>query len=256
MNLEGKNIIITGGSSGIGEATAISCAMNGARVGIISRTKQRLERVVNNIKDKGGEAEYHVADLVNEEELVSGVESFIEQWGSVQGLVNNAMSISPSPISDQTIDSWKKNFAVTLDAAFLGTKTVLPSMIKNKEGSIVNVSSVVGLRGTSYLAAYGAAKSGLINFTQTSCIEGAPYVRVNCVAPGAVLTPATKEALPTKELIESTINNIHLKRIAEPEEIASVINFLLSSQSSYLTGICIVADGGKTSDLNAGLSME
>ena len=99
MNLEGKNIIITGGSSGIGEATAISCAMNGARVGIISRTEERLERVVNNIKDKGGEAEYHVADLVNEEELVSGVKYFIEQWGSVQGLVNNAMSM-------QTIVLW------------------------------------------------------------------------------------------------------------------------------------------------------
>ncbi len=256
MNLEGKNIIITGGSSGIGEATAISCALNGARVGIISRTEEKLEKVVNNIKNKGGKAEYYVADLVNQEELVAGIEYFVKKWGSIEGLVNNAMSINPSPISEQTLDSWKKNFAVTLDAAFIGTKAVLPSMIKNQEGSIVNVSSVVGLRGTSYLAAYGAAKSGLINFTQTSSIEGAPYVRVNCIAPGAVLTPATKEALPTKELMQSTINNIPLRRIAEPEEIASIINFLLSSKSSYLTGICIVADGGKTADLNAGLSME
>ena len=153
MNLEGKNIIITGGSSGIGEATAISCALNGARVGIISRTEEKLEKVVNNIKNKGGKAEYYVADLVNQEELVAGIEYFVKKWGSIEGLVNNAMSINPSPISEQTLDSWKKNFAVTLDAAFIGTKAVLPSMIKNQEGSIVNVSSVVGLRGTSYLSA-------------------------------------------------------------------------------------------------------
>ena len=256
MNLKGKNIVITGGSSGIGEATAKMCAMNGARVGVISRTEKSLRRVINKIRDKGGNAEYQVADLTSEDEFISGLKAFLKKWGSIDGLVNNAMSISPSKISDQSIESWKENFSVTLDAAFIGTKTILPSMMKNKQGSIVNVSSVVGLRGTNFLAAYGAAKSGLINFTKTTSIEAAPHVRVNCIAPGAVMTPATMAALPTKELMESTVNSIPLKRIAAPEEIASVINFLLSSHASYLTGICITADGGKTADLNAGLTME
>ena len=256
MNLKGKNIVITGGSSGIGASTAKKCAAQGARVGIISRSEESLKRVVEEIKAKGGEADYQVADLKEKNQFIEALNNFLKNWGSIEGLVNNAMSINASKISDQSMEDWRENFSVTLDAAFIGTKTVLPSMIKNKKGSIVNVSSVVGLRGTNFLAAYGAAKAGLINFTQTSAIEAAPHVRVNCIAPGAVMTPATMAALPTAELIESTANSIPLKRIAEPEEIAAIINFLLCSDSSYLTGICITADGGKTTDLNAGISME
>lgn len=256
MNLTGENIVITGGSSGIGFATAKKCVNAGAKVGIIGRTKKALQDAVEEINHKSEEAKFYVADIGNETSFIKSLAFFKDEWGSIDGLVNNAMSISPSVLEEQSLESWKANFKVTLDAAFIGTKYVLPLMRKNKRGAIVNVSSVVGFRGTPYLAAYGAAKAGLISLTQTSAIEAAPNVRVNCVAPGAVMTPATKTALPSKELREETSKTIPLKRIAEPNEIASIIAFLLSDESSYLTGICIAADGGKTIDLNAGISME
>lgn len=125
-------------------------------------------------------------------------------------------------------------------------------MHEKGEGSVVNISSVVGLKGTRYMGAYGAAKAGLINLTQTMAIENAPNVRVNCVVPGAVMTPATERAIPTDDMMKHTVNTIPLKRIAEPHEIALPVMFLLSNQSSFITGQTLVVDGGKTADLNAG----
>ena len=102
------------------------------------------------------------------------------------------------------------------------------------------------------MSAYGAAKAGLINFTRATAVEAAPHVRVNCIIPGAVLTPATQRAIPDEQLMETTINSIPLKRIAEPIELAKPIAFLLSSDASFITGASLVVDGGKTADLNAG----
>jgi NAD(P)-dependent dehydrogenase (short-subunit alcohol dehydrogenase family) len=125
-------------------------------------------------------------------------------------------------------------------------------MKKAKRGSIVNIASVVGLKGVAYMSAYGAAKAGLINFSRASAIEAAPFVRVNCVIPGAVLTPATERAIPDEAMMQATIDSIPLKRIAEPNELAQPIIFLLSSDASFITGSSLVVDGGKTADLNAG----
>ena len=102
------------------------------------------------------------------------------------------------------------------------------------------------------MSAYGAAKAGLINFTRATAIEAAPHVRVNCVIPGAVLTPATERAIPNEDLMKATINTIPMKRIANPVEVAQPITFLLSSDASFITGASLIVDGGKTADLNAG----
>ena len=125
-------------------------------------------------------------------------------------------------------------------------------MMEAKGGSIVNIASVVGLKGTAYMSGYGAAKAGLINLTKSAAIEAAPHVRVNCVIPGAVMTEALKKAIPSEEMMDSTVNSIPLKRIANPEEIAEPVVFLLSNKSSFITGAELVIDGGKTADLNAG----
>ncbi len=167
-------------------------------------------------------------------------------------MVNNAPSIHTGKIVDLSLSAWKTNFKANLDAVFLTTKAVLPWMIAAKKGSIVNIASVVGLKGVAYMSAYGAAKAGLINFSRASAIEAAPYVRVNCIIPGAVLTPATKRAIPNDDLLEATKNAIPLKRIAEPIELARPILFLLSSDASFITAASLVVDGGKTGDLNAG----
>ena len=154
---------------------------------------------------------------------------------------------------NQFIDDLKPGI---LDVA-PGLGEMLTSMIINEAGSGANVegygkSAVVGLKGVAYMSAYGAAKAGLINFTRATAIEAAPHVRVNCIIPGAVMTPATKRAIPDDKLMEATANTIPLKRIAEPAELAKPIAFLLSSDASFITGASLVVDGGKTADLNAG----
>ena len=148
--------------------------------------------------------------------------------------------------------AWRTNFKANLDAVFLTTKKVLPWMMTAKKGAIVNIASVVGLKGVAYMSAYGAAKAGLINFTKASAIEAAPHVRINCIIPGAVQTPATERAIPDKKIMEITKNSIPLKRIADPMEIAHPILFLLSQNASFITAASLIVDGGKTGDLNAG----
>ena len=110
MNLKGKNIVITGGSSGIGASTAKKCAAQGARVGIISRSEESLKRVVKEIKAKGGKADYQVADLKEKNQFIEALNNFLKNWGSIEGLVNNAMSINASKISDQSMEDWRENF--------------------------------------------------------------------------------------------------------------------------------------------------
>ena len=180
------------------------------------------------------------------------MEEIYKSFGKVDGLINNAPSIHTGKIVDLDLAAWRTNFKANLDAVFLATKKVLPWMQEAKKGSIVNVASVVGLKGVAYMSAYGAAKAGLINFTRATAIEAAPHIRVNCVIPGAVMTPATERAIPDSKLMEATVNTIPLKRIAQPSELAKPIAFLLSSDASFITGASLVIDGGKTADLNAG----
>jgi len=191
-------------------------------------------------------------DVSNESQIVDSLKEIYKSYGKIDGLINNAPSIHTGRIIDLDLDAWRTNFKANLDAVFLTTKTVLPWMQDAKKGAIVNIASVVGLKGVAYMSAYGAAKAGLINFTRATAVEAAPHVRVNCIIPGAVLTPATQRAIPDEQLMETTINSIPLKRIAEPIELAKPIAFLLSSDASFITGASLVVDGGKTADLNAG----
>tara|TARA_B110000014_G_C20125662_1_gene599376 strand:- start:5388 stop:6164 length:777 start_codon:yes stop_codon:yes gene_type:complete len=254
MMMKDKKIIITGGGSGIGAAIAKECSRSGAHVAILGRREDALISVADEIKKLGGNVEICSIDISDEDSFIKCLKSYKERWGKIDGLVNNAMSIHGGLIKDLTLEEWRENFTVSLEAAFVGIREVIPYMMAEKKGSIVNISSVVGLRGTSTLGAYAAAKAGLISLTQTAAIEAAPYVRVNCIAPGAVLTEASKAMLNTQELLDSTANSIPLKRIAEPEEMATIARFLLSSDSSFITGECIAADGGKTADLSAGMT--
>lgn len=245
-------IYITGASAGIGFTTAQESLKNGATVVITGRDKKKLDAAETELKKVSNKVVSHNLDVSNEFEIVSSLEEVHREFGRIDGLVNNAPSIHTGRIVDMDLGAWKTNFKANLDAVFLTTKTVLPLMKKAKKGSIVNIASVVGLKGVAYMSAYGAAKAGLINFSRASAIEAAPYVRVNCVIPGAVLTPATERAIPDEVMMQATIDSIPLKRIAEPNELAQPITFLLSSDASFITGSSLVVDGGKTADLNAG----
>ena len=247
-----KIIYITGASAGIGYATAELCLKKGATVIITGRDKENLKNAEKQLLNISSNVIAHNVDVSNESQIINSLEDVYKSCGTIDGLVNNAPSIHTGKIIDLDLPAWKTNFKANLDAVFLTTKTVLPWMIETKKGAIVNVASVVGLKGVAYMSAYGAAKAGLINFSRASAVEAAPHVRVNCVIPGAVLTPATERAIPAKEMMDQTIKTIPLKRIAQPIELAHPIVFLLGSEASFITGASLVVDGGKTGDLNAG----
>jgi meso-butanediol dehydrogenase/(S,S)-butanediol dehydrogenase/diacetyl reductase len=249
---ENEIIYITGASAGIGYATAELCLSYGATVVITGRNKENLEQANKNLLKISPKVIAHNVDVSNESQIVDSLKEIYKSYGKIDGLINNAPSIHTGRIIDLDLDAWRTNFKANLDAVFLATKTVLPWMQDAKKGAIVNIASVVGLKGVAYMSAYGAAKAGLINFTRATAVEAAPHVRVNCIIPGAVLTPATQRAIPDEQLMETTINSIPLKRIAEPIELAKPIAFLLSSDASFITGASLVVDGGKTADLNAG----
>ena len=252
QKLQNQIIYITGASAGIGLSTADLCLKEGATVVITGRNEERLKKAESILSKTSSNVVAHHLDVSIESDLIDSLNEIYKKFGRIDGLVNNAPSIHTGKIIDLDMPSWRTNFKANLDAVFLTTKTVLPWMIAAKKGSIVNVASVVGLRGTAYMSGYGAAKSGLIYFSKTSAIEAAPNVRVNCVIPGAVQTPATERAIPNEDLMEATIKTIPLKRIAKPEELAAPIVFLLSSEASFITGADLIIDGGKTADLNAG----
>lgn len=249
---ENEVVYITGASAGIGYTTAQLCLQYGATVVITGRNKDNLDKAQKELLKVSSKVVAHNVDVSIESEIDDSLEEIYKSFGKVDGLINNAPSIHTGKIVDLDLAAWRTNFKANLDAVFLTTKKVLPWMQKAKKGSIVNVASVVGLKGVAYMSAYGAAKAGLINFTRATAIESAPHVRVNCIIPGAVMTPATERAIPDDKLMEATVNTIPLKRIAEPAELAKPIAFLLSSDASFITGASLVVDGGKTADLNAG----
>ena len=249
---ENEVVYITGASAGIGYATAQLCLQYGATVVITGRNKDNLDKAQKELLKVSSKVVAHNVDVSIESEIDDSLEEIYKSFGKVDGLINNAPSIHTGKIVDLDLAAWRTNFKANLDAVFLSTKKVLPWMHEAKKGSIVNIASVVGLKGVAYMSAYGAAKAGLINFTRATAIESAPHVRVNCIIPGAVMTPATERAIPDNKLMEATVNTIPLKRIAEPAELAKPIAFLLSSDASFITGASLVVDGGKTADLNAG----
>ena len=245
-------IYITGASAGIGFATAKLCMEQGATVVITGRNKENLKQAETELQKISSNVVAHNVDVSDESAILESLNEVHRLCGKIDGLVNNAPSIHTGRIVDLSLSAWKTNFKANLDAVFLTTKTVLPWMMAAKKGSIVNIASVVGLKGVAYMSAYGAAKAGLINFSRAAAVEAAPHIRVNCLIPGAVLTPATERAIPDEDMMSATISSIPLKRIAEPMELVKPIAFLLSSDASFITGSSLVVDGGKTADLNAG----
>jgi len=244
MKLQGKVALVTGSSRGIGKATALLFAKEGADVIVNYKTsKKKAIEVVEGIQKIGRKSFAVKCDVSQESEVKGMVEMIIKEFGKIDILVNNAGIVIDVPFNERMVEHWRKTLEVNLIGAFLCSKYVAPFMKKNKYGRIVNVSSTNGIGSFDPSSMdYDASKAGIIVMTKSLAEELAPYVLVNSVAPGWVDTDINKGL--SGDFIKEEIKRTALKRFAKPEEIARVIAFLASDDSSFMTGSIIVADGG------------
>ncbi len=253
MDLEGKTAIVTGAGQGIGEAISLCFGRNKANVVAVDINIDLAKKVANKIKEESNSLAIPVkVDIANPSEVESSMNQIFEKFGKVDILVNNA-GISPrnpkggrTPVYEITIEEWHRVLNVNLMGAFYCSKAVIPSMIKNRKGRIVNISSSVGKTGSgegSAGAHYAASKAGLISLTQSMARELAEYgILVNAICPGLVDTPMRATSSP--EVNKKLMEKIPLGRFARPEEIANVVLFLVSESASYITGEIIDVNGG------------
>ncbi|MFV1984818.1 MAG: SDR family oxidoreductase [Thiohalomonadales bacterium] len=244
--LQNKVAIVTGASSGIGRATAILFAQEGAKVIVAARRQHELDTLVEEIQQAAGEAKALAGDVKSEAYAKALVDLAIQEYGGLDIAFNNAGILG---VSDSTpnvsLDAWNETIEANLTSAFLGAKYQLPAMLKSG-GSLIFTSAFVGNTiGLPQMAAYAASKAGVVGLTKVLASEyGENAIRVNALLPGGTDTPMAKEFGDSPETIEF-VNSIHaLKRRASPEEIAQSALYLASDASSFTTGSAMLVDGG------------
>jgi NAD(P)-dependent dehydrogenase (short-subunit alcohol dehydrogenase family) len=245
---ENRVAIVTGASMGIGRAIARQLAREGAIVIGCARRKPKLDELVAEIEGQGGKFTSVGLDVGDTDAFRKLIEDTVKQYGRLDVLVNNAPSVIGGMVVDQSLEDWKKNFGVGVDSVFIGVQAAFKAMIPQRSGSIVNISSVSSLRAAEASGAYGAAKAALNHFSCCAAMEAAPHnVRINVVAPGAVETPGLAAATGKSDQVKKIIcDAIPMKRAATPEEVSQAVCFLASDDASFITGVILPVDGGKT----------
>lgn len=244
-NLEGKVVIVTGASSGIGLSAAMHFASSKAFVVMVSRSMERLEKAKGQILQQVPQAQLELlaCDMADKEAFPSEVKQRLAHWKRIDVLVNNAGITRDGLLISMQDEDWDNVIETNLNAAFRATRSVAKVMLKQRSGSIVNISSITGMMGNKGQANYSAAKAGLIALTKSLAKElGSRGVRVNAVSPGFIQTKMTDLIAPA--LVEQYKTVIPLGRFGKPEEAAKAILFLAGDQSSYITGQVLVVDGG------------
>lgn len=247
MRLKGKVSVITGAAAGIGYATALRFAEEGAKVEVLDVKRGSVDSAIGNIKAKVPSAliHGHEVDVTNREQVKQVFEKIIAEHSRVDVLVNNAGITADAQFKKMTDDQFDKVIAVNLTGVYNCSRAVVNQMIEQKSGVILNASSVVGVYGNFGQTNYAATKWGVIGFVKTWCKELAKNgIRTNAVCPGFILTDMVKAMPP--EVLDKIAKSIPAGRLGEPEEIASVYAFLASDDASYINGAAIEVTGGKT----------
>ena len=244
MKLKDKVALVTGASRGLGKAIALKLAAEGARVTVnYTKSVDKAEEVVKEIISRGGSAAAMRADITSLPEVEKMVDSLYEQFGRIDILVNNAGVTKDELLLSMTPEDWDIVIKTNLGGLFNCTKAVAKYMMVQKSGRIINISSVAGERGGRGQSNYAASKGGINAFTRSVAMELAPKkITVNAVAPGVVETEMSSTVIRrAKDII---LDAVALKRLGQPEEVAKVVAFLASDDSSYITGEVIRVDGG------------
>lgn len=248
--LQGQVAIVTGGSAGIGRATAKLFAAEGARVVIAARRSEKIGSVAGEIVREGGECIAVPADVAKRQQVERLVQAALARYGRIDILLNNA-GVLPLPVAlaEMAETEWDEVFTTNTKSIYYTVRSVWPAMVEQGGGVIVNTASVVAFRGTAGLAAYCATKAAIVMLTKSLALEGAPLgIRVNCVCPGFIDTPMNKwlgSLQPDQEVwLKDMLERIPLHRAGNPEEIARATLFLASADSSYMTGQSVILDGG------------
>lgn len=247
--LNNKVVIITGSAGGMGAVEAKLMAKEGAKVLLTDMQEEKLKGIVAEIKADGGTADYFVHDVASEESWKAAAEKAVSLFGKIDVLVNNAGILGNvmGPLEERTVEEFNKVLSVNLTGQFIGVKTVVPYMRKVGGGSIINISSVGGITGSSNGTAYTASKGGSRIYTKGAAVELAKdNIRVNSVHPGFVATPMTTEMKGSADFEKGALSITPMGRGARLEEIAYGVLFLATDESSFMTGSELVIDGGLT----------
>ncbi|MCW4029365.1 MAG: 3-oxoacyl-ACP reductase FabG [Candidatus Bathyarchaeota archaeon] len=246
MDLNGAVAIVTGAGRGIGKEIALSIARAGAKAVVITDISDAIFTVAQQIEAQKAEALPLKCDVSNLEQVENVASKTLEKYGKIDLLVNNAGIYPLKPFLEMTNEDWNKVIDVNLNGVFHYTKAVLPAMVKQKHGKIVNIASIAGaVVAFSSLAHYSASKAAIAGFTKSLAFEVAQYgINVNAVAPGP--TDVSEGNPAYQEMYAQVIKTIPLGRIGKPIDIANLVVFLASEEASFITGQCIVCDGGYT----------
>jgi 3-oxoacyl-[acyl-carrier protein] reductase len=241
--VEGRVALVTGASQGIGRACALVLAAAGAKVALCARNQEKLDQLAAEIVSQGGEAAVFKIDVANEEEIKAGVKSVLARFGNVDILVNNAGVTRDQLVMRMKRADWDEVLSTNLTAPFLLTQAVIGSMLKQRWGRIINITSIFGQIGQAGQANYASSKAGLIGLTMAVAREVASRnITVNAVAPGWIETAMTS-VLPA-ELKESMMKNIPLGRAGTDLDVAHSVKFLASEEAGYITGEVLKVNGG------------